>query len=564
MNKTLTINLGGLVFHIDEDAYLHLEKYLATLKRQFSRTSGGGEIIADIEARLAELFRERTGPEKEVISQADVDHVIGIMGQPEDYLTDEEPIAQTAEPQTDYIYQRKRLFRDIDNRIIGGVSAGLAAYFNIDVIWVRILFLVLLFSGFGFLLYIIMWIITPKAVTTAEKLQMRGEPVTVSTIEKSIRDEMGAVGDTARRYAEEFKKKDFRGRSRGFFGNLDDFLGEAFRLFFKVLGKIIGFFFLLLGFVILFSLFMGIVVGGATIFGTEYSIPQLLEILSMVTIDETHHNWFLAGIAMSAAGPLILLVYFGIRLLFSVDPLNRGTRNGLILITIIGIIVLVNTSVRLGLQFDERSSITEEIQLPNTQNFYLTAQQDSVFNTFFYDEDEQWQLSENGVLVNFVEIDVQLSSDSTAYLEVKRKSRGPSKVKSREFVEAIDYQVNINDSLLEIPAYFRLKKDDKFRDQEVEVTLFLPEGSSVFLDKTLREYLDNIKNVQNMWDFRMVGQKWLVTPRGLSCEGCPMPEIQEDSEDEIDEEWEDSSDSENLEIKINERGVDVRHREEKA
>ncbi|MGB0177807.1 MAG: PspC domain-containing protein, partial [Owenweeksia sp.] len=139
MNKTLNINLGGLIFHIDEDAYHILERYLTTLKRQFSTAEGGEEIIRDIEVRIAELFRERTTKAKEVISSADVEEVISIMGKPEDYLDSEEDGASGRSFEDTYYTPKKRIFRDPDDRILGGVASGLAAYFNIDPLWMRLL-----------------------------------------------------------------------------------------------------------------------------------------------------------------------------------------------------------------------------------------------------------------------------------------------------------------------------------------------------------------------------------------------------------------------------------------
>ena len=122
MNKTLNINLAGLIFHIDEDAFKQLERYLDTLKRQFRSTDGGNEIVSDIENRIAELFRERTSDSKEVISLEDVLEVIEIMGQPEDYMDpEEEPQASS----TSNMYTgSRRLLRDPDNKVIGGVSSG--------------------------------------------------------------------------------------------------------------------------------------------------------------------------------------------------------------------------------------------------------------------------------------------------------------------------------------------------------------------------------------------------------------------------------------------------------
>ena len=187
MKKTLNINLGGMIFHIDEDAFNKLEAYLGALRQQFIQTNGGSEILNDVETRMAELFRERTSESKQVINIQDVDEVIAIMGRPEDYLDEEMASNTSYSYEESYSSNGKKIHRDVDNRIVGGVASGLAAYFNMDALWIRILFLASFFAGFGFLLYLILWAIIPAARTTTEKLQMRGKPVTLSNIENFVK-----------------------------------------------------------------------------------------------------------------------------------------------------------------------------------------------------------------------------------------------------------------------------------------------------------------------------------------------------------------------------------------
>ena len=200
MNKTVNINLAGIFFHIDEDAYLKLQRYLEAIKRSFTDSQGRSEIIADIEARIAELFNERVENDKQVIRIKEVDEVISIMGQPEDYLVDDEIFED--EPKTSYKAKSspsRKLFRDTDNSYIGGVSSGLAHYFGIDAIWVRLAWSLLIFgAGTGILLYILLWVLGPEAKTTAEKIMMTGEPVNISNIEKKIKDGFDSVTDVAK------------------------------------------------------------------------------------------------------------------------------------------------------------------------------------------------------------------------------------------------------------------------------------------------------------------------------------------------------------------------------
>ncbi|EHQ41704.1 PspC domain-containing protein [Myroides odoratus] len=185
MNRTLTINIGGLVFHIEEQAYQRLDQYIKAIRRSIA-IEEQDEVVQDIELRIAEIFNSKITTTKQVITSEDVEEVIQIMGRPEDYSIDDENNYQHTE-QT--YYREKKLFRDTDNRILGGVLAGLAHYFKIDTIWVRLIFIFLVFFyGTGVLLYFVLWIIIPSAKTASEKLDMMGEPVNIETIERKIRE----------------------------------------------------------------------------------------------------------------------------------------------------------------------------------------------------------------------------------------------------------------------------------------------------------------------------------------------------------------------------------------
>ncbi len=192
MQKTVNINLSGSIFYIDDDAYTMLRDYLDKLESYFGNQEEGKEIIKDIESRIAELFNEKLKDKSAVVNKAMVNDVISKMGQPEDFEGEAtEGQGSNRVKQEVYNKQKKRLYRDIDNRILGGVCGGIAAYFNTDPVFVRVLFVILPFLSLGIIIpvYIVLWIIIPAALTTAQKLEMRGENVTIKNIEKAIRNE---------------------------------------------------------------------------------------------------------------------------------------------------------------------------------------------------------------------------------------------------------------------------------------------------------------------------------------------------------------------------------------
>ena len=199
MNKTVNINLAGLFFHIDENAYGKLQRYLDAIRKSFTDAQGREEIIQDIEARIGELFNERVKNERQVIGLTEVDEVINIMGQPEDYRLDEDLFED--EPQPTYASNTsKKLYRDTDASFIGGVCSGLGHYFQIDAIWIRVaLILLTIFSWGGFILiYIAFWIFVPVARTTTEKLEMRGKVVNIDNIQRKVKEGFDTVADSVK------------------------------------------------------------------------------------------------------------------------------------------------------------------------------------------------------------------------------------------------------------------------------------------------------------------------------------------------------------------------------
>ena len=542
------------MFHIDENAYVRLERYLNTLKQQFVNTEGGNEIINDIETRIAELFKERTGPGKEVINAEDVDQVIAIMGQPEDYLEmDDEANGPTTPPYTEYASPKKRIFRDVDNRIIGGVSSGLAAYFNIDAIWIRILFLIALFSGFGFLLYIIMWAVIPKAQTTAEKLQMRGEKINISNIEKSIREEMEGVNEGFKNVGSRMQSHDYRRSSNqlgNFFSDLGNFIVDALKLIFKFLGKLIGLIFLFIGSMILIALVVGLFAGSVEIMGSGYGMGELFDFLHLVTASEGHYNLLIIGIILSVIAPFFLLIYLGIRILFNLEPLNSPARSALSVTTFVGLILLVVAGVRIGLEFDSHGYVSDELALPTHQEYHILLAEDSI-NEGFADHYPSHWISHNGRnAFDHVRVDIKPTIDSLPYLEIISEAHGPTRREARNNARNMNYKVKIQDSTIEIPGYLVLGRDEKYRNQEVELILYLPEGFSVFIDESLAEVLYDVENVQNTWDFEMANKRWIMTDKGLSCEGCEIPTKDIPEEESWDEEIQMDLDSDEIDLKI--------------
>lgn len=213
MNKIFNINLGGYPFTIDDDAYHSLDKYLSTIKRHFANSEGCEDIIADIEIRIAELFNEELKGQP-IVGQREVENVIKVMGTPEEFgATEEEHVKDKGQKSHSHSDSKKyttgkRLFRDPDEKVIGGVCSGLSAYFGInEPVWLRILFVFTFFTGVGIMLYFVLWIAIPEAKSSGDKLSMKGEKIDVTNIARKVEEEINNLTNTISEMTKEFNSK---------------------------------------------------------------------------------------------------------------------------------------------------------------------------------------------------------------------------------------------------------------------------------------------------------------------------------------------------------------------
>ena len=248
MKKTLTVNLGGTVFHIDEDAYQLLDKYLANLRIHFRKEEGSEEIMNDFEMRISELFNERVRLGHEVITIEHVEEVIKRMGKPEELFGGEDEKEYVREESKAHTFQeeettggRKKLMRDPDNRVLGGVASGIAAYMGWDITAIRLIMIILLFIPTPYvpivILYLILWLVMPLARTAADKLMMRGKSVTLENIGKTVTDGFEKVSNNVNDYVNSDKPRSF--------------LQQLADLFVNVVGFILKFFAILIGIILL-------------------------------------------------------------------------------------------------------------------------------------------------------------------------------------------------------------------------------------------------------------------------------------------------------------------------
>ena len=349
MKKTLTVNLGGTVFHIDEDAYQLLDKYLSNLRIHFRKEEGSEEIMNDFEMRISELFGERVRLGHEVITIEHVEEVINRMGKPEEIFEEEETEEEKENAkkrvfQEQVITGKKKLMRDPDNRVIGGVAAGIAAYMGWDTTAVRLAMILLLFIPFVHwmaLLYIILWMVMPVARTAADRLIMRGKSVTLETIGQTVTDGFEKVSSNVNDYISSDKP-------RNFFQKLADLFVTVFGFLLKfgaVLAGIILLPPLLLIVFILFIVTVALVGGGASVlyqlspFGWDlYSgVPVYMAVIGCI------------GVILLIGIPAIALLYAVCGQLFNLKPLPTSAKWTLLVLWLIAVAGCIIYFVNVGL-----------------------------------------------------------------------------------------------------------------------------------------------------------------------------------------------------------------------
>ena len=523
MKKTIKVNLGGVVFQIDEDAYDLLRRYLDQLEARFSQQPGGSEILNDIEVRMAELFSDRLTGGREVVNLTDAREVTAIMGDPSEIGDGEEDTLQQP-PYTDGFRRRRRFYRDPDNQVIGGVCSGLGAYFNLDPVIVRILFVLFTLAyGTGILVYLILWIGMPEARTSAEKLEMRGEEINVSNIERKVRqdyDDKGTVGigDDGRRPR--------RGGAGGFIGRLIRVLATVALVFTKIILGIVAFSLLIAGIAIVAAL-VTISFGGHSWFID----PDLG--LNGYTLNELVGLFVSPGTATLAMIALIILVLVPVialimglfRMIFNFRFHTRAVGWSAFGIWVIALVLLIALGTREAVRFASESKVEEkkELVLPYGRTLNITAlplpQEVADDASRFNYHSEFWVFKEPSDSMSLVirpRVTLEASRDTAATIEITRISRGPDASAARRHAREIDYSYRIQDTLLELDPVFRLTRQSRFHAQEIRVTLKLPVGTTLYLDPRLEDLLYAVRNTEDTWSSDLVGKEWVMTPDGLT------------------------------------------------
>ncbi|RWY52473.1 PspC domain-containing protein [Mucilaginibacter gilvus] len=526
MNKTIIININGTVFHIEEDAYEILKTYMTTVTRHFMNSADSLEITTDIENRIAEMFTEiLTREGKQVVVAQDVNTVIGQMGSVEDFEAEE----NGENPGQAYTYttENRRLFRDADDHLVGGVAAGISNYFDINAIWVRLGFLLLCAGGgIGFLLYIILWIVVPKAVTRADRMAMKGQKLDLHGFKQNFEEELSNVKgnlNTLRHEAKPlaYKTRDFAGDVFGHFGT---FIGGASKLVFKLvaISVLLACFAAMIGLVITIIMF------------TVYGNTALTHVFPFNIVNQEANTMFLICGFLTMAMPLLAIILVIINAVFKSSTIGRTTGSALLMVWVVAISIVIYYTAKAGANFREGASFSQSISIkPQADSTYYLklndikylSREDSVRlqikdkfdGRVILDDDDDNNMDMPN---KNIDIYIEKSDVSQPVLVESFSARGRDYEDALSNARGISYQFQQVGNVLKFNRRMEKQEDKFWRAQELHLTLKVPMNYKLVIDQNLDRFVRGV----SIYDCKEINKqegassaKFIMTENGLQC-----------------------------------------------
>jgi phage shock protein PspC (stress-responsive transcriptional regulator) len=483
MNKTVTCNISGIIFNLEENGYDVLRNYLSRLKTHLGNQEGHEEIYSDIEMRIAELFMQRISSIKQAITDLDVDETISILGKPEDYIDEENTDTNSSTNHKEFEANKsndqhvnqtpKSFMRDPEDGIIAGVCKGLSLYLGIDLVIVRGIFVALFFlTGIGVGLYIILWIITPKAKTNADKLKMKGEPVTVDTIKKEVQDAAERVKDFS-------KSKETRDKINAVKTKGEQFINPIKRIFgvFLITISTLG----IIGFLTVTLTSIGIFTSD-----DGEKLISLYEFSSVVFRSNSQSILGWIGLLATALIPLIFFLIIGINLTLNIQTSRLKYNFGILFVFwIIGIGMLSITGFQLAREFTHEVESEELISSHHTSTLIV-----NIPNSYIENNHAKIKLKDNDlsniillnddyIKTNYISIKLTHSKDSLFHVYSEKTAHGISRKKAYERISSIEHAIGIDSSNVVINPFYTYPIADKLRGQSIQIRIEVPENGNI-------------------------------------------------------------------------------------
>ncbi|MFV0217201.1 PspC domain-containing protein [Empedobacter falsenii] len=555
MDKTVSISIGGFSFVLDEIAYNKLKTYLQDVKTSLRGTEGIEDIIEDVEIRIAELFRERL-KFREVVNEDDINFVIATMGHPDQYKVEDEDGETTSSTNSSYTSSSnnqsyggqqtgaKRLYRDPDDTIVTGLSAGLAHYMGVDPWFVRAIWLVLLVLGVATLgvsfwlvvfCYFILLIFVPKAKTTSEKLQMYGQPANIDTLKKNVVQ----ASETVVSGGKELSNK----------------LGGVFGVFGRLLLWFIGF--------IILSSGIGLIVAGFFFFFTTWT-EMPTELFGYIVEEEwmSMAAKIFGGILMVIPG--VLLTILGVKCFWNRVTVSKAVIFGSIALWFVALFAIIGISISTASKFRNSVEMTEDkvLNIPSdTLQIEFTNREEGNYRYSGFNDLEQL-IDEEGNLVIpiYKTFDIEESNDNNVHLEIRYSSKGGSKEEAKRNLESIKYNYQLEGNKLNLDKFVKIPKNGKFREQTVDIKIYVPKNKVLFVRKSNSV---NIRSGQYDTDYfnDLNNNYFAFNGKKIVCLNCQKDTDSEDDNFEGDVNIHVNDGNDSAKVRIDKNGIRVESNE---
>ena len=471
MNKTLSIGLAGFSFTIEEHAYIKLSDYLAALRSSLDANEAD-EVMHDIEIRMVEIFKDTLG-KREVINDTDVEKVISQIGKPEQIEEQEEAYfseksSRRQQKTTRTFTGQKQLFRDPEKQKIAGVCAGLAHYVGMDVsamraIWLGIailgIFTAAISTSLIILIYVILWIVLPKAETATDFLKMKGKPMNFDNLKNESNKLVQFANESTQRVGEIYNenKPYINNAGSGIWNVIRYILGGIFGL--MALGCIIGAFFI-------FGLFGG---------NSEFS--PIREFNFMFENDGMSNVLY----AMMLIGTLIPAILFSLLSIKLISPKTQLRNVGYVLGALL--LILIGFATYFGVNMAKKDMIykghkedTENVAINTTSDsLYVDVKQITIPQNFTAYDDDIFSDKKMVYEEDYPYVDVTRSATATApYLIVKKEGKGYN------IPVQLNVPVEVQDNKILLPNFVKYPYQDRFRNYNVTYELVVPMSTRVF------------------------------------------------------------------------------------
>lgn len=525
MDKTIKINLGGTLFQTDEEAYNLLRRYLQEIDTRLKNVPGGAETIEDIEFRISEIFQSQKGTAG-IISKENVESMIALLGKPEDFEISDDQVEER--PKFSRSGKRKKMYRNPDDRIIGGVCGGMGIYLNIEPVWVRVLFVIFaLCGGAGLFVYLALWIALPSAVTETMKREMLGDA--------SFNSESVKPQDDRPSFYNGSQSAQNSGSSR--LGNaLNEIfraMGRLFYIAFRIIAILLGISIVLTGFVSLVAIIMVFVFKYPGYFSNDavnINLNYFTDFLNYV-VSPSVAPWILVLAFAVILLPLLAMIYWGVKMIFWFRARDLVFALAGLVIWVMSIAALSIILFSEGISFSETAKTgSEELLGKSPQNLYiLTGHKVSELNydkeITFSDEGYNVYLRDagKGLFISPV-LKINSSNDEFLKINIRKRSTGRNRPEATKKAEGLMYEFRLTGDTLFLDDYFTVPTDRKWSFDNVGINLYIPSGTIIHFDANSNKLFHHEDHdysgcdSENENDSFSTGTKsltWIMTDNGL-------------------------------------------------